>query len=261
MKKGSFFTNKFTISVLILLACLVTDIALHRRMSRVIIPSQFTSKRMPQNFVPCDTKIKIVSKHWIGDINSIDALNDVTEEAGGFKSDIYFNDTTNVFTLSQNVNIDSFFSAYAIKKLQVPVWLSISDLDSENNTAAVKMLSNIRKRYNLFDKIIITSASAKELNNFCDSGFFTGYQLPDFNPYLISEDSLINYIDIISANLKKTSLSSIACNYFQYPVVTKFFPNFPVLTWTDKSNISLVSHYFNSHMENDDQIKLVLYPY
>ncbi len=261
MKKTSFFTNKVTVSVLILLACLVVDVALHRRMSRVILPSAFTNKRTPQSIEPCNAVLNSVSKHWVSHINSIEELAHVTNEMGGLQSNIFFNDSSKHFYISPEISVDSFFNAIAAKSITASVWLSISNLDSGNYKTALAELSSLRNTYHLKDKIILTSSSAQYLSQLCDSGFYTGYQLPEFNPYSISEDSLINYIDIITNNLKKNKVSSIACNYFQYPVVKKFFPNFPALTWTDKSYISLVSHYFNNHLEGDSQIKVVLYPY
>ena len=109
--------------------------------------------------------------------------------------------------------------------------------------------------------MIIESSSPANLTAFCDSGFFTSYYAPNFNPYQIQEDTLVNFIDIMANNLKKYRVTALSGYYFQYPVLKKYFPNFPILTWTDKSNISLITRVFNKHLENEQQIKIVLYPY
>lgn len=93
------------------------------------------------------------------------------------------------------------------------------------------------------------------LRTFCDSGFFTSYYIPYFNPYLLSETELVDQIDSISYQMKLYPASALSGYYFQYPVLKKFFPGFPVLTWTYNSNISLVTNMFNLHLKMTTRLK------
>ena len=267
MIKTSFFTNKYALSVIILVCCLLADIILHRGMSRVIIPSTFTEKRQPQNFINCNTPLIHHTKRWLKSVGNIAAMQQLPKETDGFQLDVYFNAHTNNFKIYNDslsgaeLNADTLLNIYKQRNLSASVWFNFKNLNRENSTAAFNHLLYLRKQYDLFNKIIIAADLPQYLKNYCDSGFFTGYNVPNFNPYKMPEDTLVRYIDTIASNLKKFPVSALAGNYFQYPVLKKYFPNIPVLTWTDKTTLSLVSSVFNTRLENDPQVKIVLYPY
>jgi hypothetical protein len=108
--------------------------------------------------------------------------------------------------------------------------------------------------------MIIESTAAENLAPFQEKGFFTSYYVPLFNPYLITEDSLVTILNAVSANLEKYPASAVSGYYFQYPVLKKFFPNYPILTWSTHS-FSLVSYAFNMQLKKDKMVKVVLYPF
>jgi hypothetical protein len=118
----------------------------------------------------------------------------------------------------------------------------------------------MRKQFSLSSRMIVESSDAASLAPFCDSGFFTAYYIPYFNPYRIDEKELLKNIDSIAVQLSRHRVSALSGYYFQYPILKKFFPGYPVLTWTDNSNISLVSSFFNRYLEHENAIKVVLYP-
>lgn len=267
MKDNRFLTNKYTLSAIILLACLAADIILHKGMSRVIIPSTFTDKRKPQRFQSCAATLITNSKYWIKAVDNTTLMEGLPAATAGFECDVYFNKTLNHFQVYHDsahlseLDADSLLAVYKKRNLSASVWFDFKNLDASNAPASLKVAMQLRRKYALENKLIIESSSPENLRAFCDSGFFTSYYVPYFNPYLITEDDLIYNLDSITNNLKKYPVTALSGYYFQYPVLKKYFPNFPILTWTDKSDISLISKLFNTHLENDAQIKIVLYPY
>ncbi|MEP6711394.1 MAG: hypothetical protein ABJA37_03205 [Ferruginibacter sp.] len=266
MKKYSFLTNKYVLSAIVLIGCLIADVILHKGMSRVIIPSAFTEKRQPQNFNTCNAKLINHSKHWLRAVGTVEAMQQLPAETNGFEWDVYFDNAENNFKIYDSLAVsglaaDTLLSIYAGRNLAASIWFNVKNLNASNSIAALTDLLQLRRRYALFNKIIVASDAPEYLNAYCDSGFFTGYNVPYFNPYKIQEDTLVHYIDIMAENLKRYPVNALSGSYFQYPVLKKYFPNFPILTWTDNSNISLINRVFNTHLKNEEQIKIVLYPF
>ena len=267
MIKTSFFTNKYALSVILLVCCLLADIILHRGMSRVIIPATFTEKRKPQNFKNCNAPLIHHTKRWLKSVGNIAEMQQLPKETDGFQLNVYFNADGNILKIHNDslsvaaLTADTLLNIYKQRNLTASLWFNLKNLNEKNSAAIFFLMLHLRQQYNLFNKIIIVSDAPQYLNNYCDSGFFTGYNVPNFNPYKMPEDTLVKYIDIMAFNLKKFPVSAVAGSYFQYPVLKKYFPNFPILTWTDKTTLSLVSSVFNTRLENDPQVKIVLYPY
>jgi hypothetical protein len=267
MNIKNFVTNKYTLSLLILLACLGTDVFLHKGMSRVIIPASFTDKRIPQKFEACNNALISTSKKWEKAIDNTTLMQSLPKETAGLECDVYFDVQLNRFnvyhdsTHISNLALDSLLSVYKNRNLSASVWLDFKNLSAENASASLSRIITLRNKYALTNKLIVESNNIKYLSVFCDSGFFTSYYAPYFNPYEINEQDLIGFIDSMSANLKKYPVSALSGYYFQYPVLEKYFPDFPILTWTNQSNISIISKLFNAHLENNEHIKIVLYPY
>lgn len=265
MKKG-FLTNKYTLSVFILLAILATDILLHKGMSRVILPEKFTNKRLPQkNLVRCDQPLDIKGKYWIKAVNTPELAALIDSNANGIEMDVYFDTAKNCFFVYHDssaisrVNAEEIFSVLQKKKLTIPVWLDFKNLFDYNIQQSLAQLSLLRNKYNLQKKILVESSHAPFLQAFCDSGFYTSFYTPFFNPYKEDEGLLVKRIDSISFLLKKYPVSAISGYYFQTPFLKKFFPAFPILTWTDDSKVSIVNNVFNRQLEKDEHIKIILH--
>ena len=265
MKKG-FFTNKYTLSVFILLAILATDILLHKGMSRVILPEKFTNKRLPQNDLSrCVQPLDIKGKYWIKAVNTPALATAVDSNANGIEMDVYFDTAKNCFfvyhdsAVISRVNAEEIFSVLQQRKLDIPVWLDFKNLFGYNGQQALAHLSFLRNKYNLHKKLLVESPNAPLLQAFCDSGFYTSFYTPFFNPYKEEEALLVKRIDSISTLLKKYPVSAISGYYFQTPFLKKFFPAFPILTWTDDSKVSIVNNVFNRQLEKDDHIQIILH--
>ena len=249
MKKNSFIINKYTLSLLILLLCLGTDILLHKGVSRVIIPRSFTSKRIPQNFSRCERLLINSGKKWIKAINTVERITQLPTDEAGFEMDVYFDTAKNYLLVyhdsSENnrPKIEDILKVYKDRKLSSSIWLDFKNLSGINEKQSLAYILSLRRKYDLQNKLIVESSFPQFLQSFCDSGFFTSYYAPFFNPYLQTESEIIQTIDTISFNLKNYPTSALSGYYFQYPLLKKFFPNYPLLTWADNSGVSLVTQH------------------
>lgn len=266
MKKG-FFTNKYTVSVFIMLAIVATDILLHKGMSRTILPENFTNKREPQlRLGVCTQNLISTGKPWLKAVNTPELILVIDSSTHGFEMDVYFDTSVNKFFVYHdsarlsNITAEDILNIMESRRINASVWFDFKNLTDGNKEKALTHLLQLKNKYKLQDKMLVESSDAKALRLFCESGFFTSYYIPFFNPYQETENNLINRIDSISALLKKYPASALSGYYFQTPFLKKFFPAFPLLTWTDDSKISLVNNLFNRKLEADENIKIVLHP-
>jgi len=242
------------------------DIVLHKGMSRVILPESFTAERSARDYLTCDQPLVVKDKKWIKGVNSIKRLQQLDSSLAGFEIDVYFDTSKNYFMVYHDsgviseLNLEAIMQQYQNRNMTASVWLDFKNLLAGNLYKSLKYISDLRHRYALKDKIIIESSYPELLQPFCDSGFFTSYYLPFFNPYKLNEKALIEKIDSIATQLQKNKVSALSGYYFQYPVMKKYFPTYPVLTWSDNSFMSLVTNSFNRSLLNDSHVKVVLFP-
>ncbi len=266
MKLYSFLTNKYTLSVFILLFCLGVDIVLHKGMSRVILPESFTAERSARYYNTCDQQLIVKNKKWTKAVNTVEKLQQLDSASAGFEIDVYFDTGRDYFKVYHDtgviseLNLDTILQQYKSRNMTSSVWLDFKNLSAGNLSQSIAKAAALRRNYALANKMIIESSQPELLQSFCDSGFFTSYYLPFFNPYQMDEKALVEQIDLIAKQLQKTKVSALSGYYFQYPLMKKYFPNYPVLTWTDNSSISLVANSFNYSLLNDSQVKVVLFP-
>ena len=266
MKKFGFITNKYTVSVLILLCLLLADIILHKGISRVIIPSSFSDKIKPINLPLCDQPLLQKDKHWIKAIDNIELMQKLPANTAGIECDVYFDIQKNHFEVYHDssapstLNLDSLLSVYSTKKLSANIWLDYKNLTKENSIPSLNELTRLKNKYKLSGQVIVESNNLQFLKPFCDSGYFTSYYVPFFNPYQATENEIIQFTDSVRDNLARYPAAALSGYYFQYPILKKFFPNYPILTWADNASISVVSYVFKRQLENDESIKVILYP-
>lgn len=266
MKKSYFLLNKYTLSLLILLLCLAVDIILHKGMSRVLVPKSFTENRVPKYLKLCEQPLVVSDKKWSKAVNTVQRMEQLAAGTAGLEMDVYFDISKNILQVyhdsseSNHPFIEDILNVYKTRQLTASIWLDFKNLTPVNEVKSVRYISYLRKRYQLQNKIIVESSVPQCLPAFCDSGFFTSYYTPFFNPYQLTEAQITSVIDTISGNLKKYPASALSGYYFQYPLLKKFFPGYPVLIWAEKDRYSFVSNVFNYSLGNEPQVKIVLYP-
>ena len=199
----------------------------------------------------CKQSLVIHSKDWAKAIDSVKAIENLDATTDGFEVDIYFDSSLNSFYVYHDssgmstVKIEQILDIYESRNLSASVWFDFKNLNSTNHDKALAAFITMRKKYNLENKMIIESSNIKYLPAYCDSGFFTSYYTPFFNPYLLKENKLKKITDSISDNLKQYPVSALSGYYFQYPFLKRYFPNYPILTWANRSKFSIVSFIFN----------------
>jgi heptose-I-phosphate ethanolaminephosphotransferase len=264
MKIKNILLNKYTLSLFILLLCLAADIIIHKGMSRVMLPENFTDERTAKEYPMCEQTLFAAGKKWVKGINSIDRMRQVDTTIDGFEVDVYFDTVKNYLEVYHDssamsgVSLDDLLKLYKARNLTAPIWLDFKNLSAANEKQSLQYISSIRYQYNLHNKMIIESSSPQLLQSFCDSNFFTSYYVPLFNPYQVSEKKLVTLLDSMNQILSKYKVASLSGYYFQYPVLKKFFPKYPLLTWIDKSSLSFIGRSFQNRVLSDDHVKVVL---
>lgn len=264
MKK--FLLNKYTISCIIVLLLVAVDVVLHKGMSRVMMPASFTQQRSAKSFPICEQALISTDKKWVKAVNTTAKLLSLDSNTAGVEMDVYFDTIANTLfvyhdsSVISSTGIESILNVWASKKMQGSIWLDFKNLSLSNKRSALLYITSLRERFGLANKLIVESSDPASLDVFCRQGFFTSYYVPFFNPYSMSEDDLLRTIDEIAQQLNQHKVSALSGYYFQYPFLKKYFPEFPILTWTDYSAVSMVSNIFSSSLLNDAQIKVVLYP-
>ncbi len=266
MKKKGILTNKYTLAVLFVLALLISDVMLHKGMTRLMLPGARISDTKVAALAPCGRHLLIDQKKWRQAVNTIEKVNQLDKRIAGFEMDVYFDTAKKCLEVYHDssayssLNITSILRIYRSRELTASIWLDFKNLSSVNAAPALQYISGLRDTYALADKLIIESSAAEFLKAFCDSGFFTSYYVPFFNPYLLTERELSGQLNKIKNTLIKYPPSAISGYYFQYPVLKNYFPNYPILTWSSRPGASLVANLFSQQLQKDKAVKIVLYP-
>lgn len=266
MTNNSFFLNKYTLSVLIVLLCLFIDIALHKGVTRVMVPDSFTHQRTPVEIPSCKQELLSSDKNWVKGVNTPELAMQLPANTPGFEMDVYFDTIKNYLqvyhdsTVFSETKIEEILAVYQQRNLKACIWLDFKNLSGANQPASLKYIKYLRSKYNLHNKLIIESSTPSSLPAFCDSGFFTSYYIPFFNPYKIDEKELVTFIDTIQNNLSRYRVSALSGYYFQYPVLKKYFPGYPVLTWVENDKVSIITGTFGKVLANDDRVAVILRP-
>ena len=258
MKLRQLLLNKYSISVLILLLLLGTDMLLHKGMTRVMISSNFNEYAI-SSIEPCEHTITVSGKEWIKGVNTLEQMQALAD-APGMETDVYFDKEKMEFFVyhdSSKISSLTLDSLLSLNHKVNSIWLDFKNLDDSNNISALQKLKEVRQQFN--KKILVESPNAKALQIFCANDFPTIYYTPFFNPYTDTESQTRAFSDSISRYLKSYPASAMSGYYFQYPILKHNFPAYPVLTWSEKHSASAVSYFLNRQMMRDTSVKIILY--
>jgi len=149
---------------------------------------------------------------------------------------------------------------YKGRGLKASTWLDLKNLDDSNYNAAVSALTDLRNKYGLTNKLLVESNRADLLTAFSDSGFFTSYYTPMFNPYQVTDEEIKHWVDSLSSVISKSKVNALSGYYFQYPFLHHYFPNYPVLIWSANDRFSLVNWLFKKRIAGSKEVFIALYP-
>ncbi len=208
MKIKGILANKYTLPLLFLLALLITDVLLHKGMTRLMLPLSTFPETKETNLARCERPLLTTGKNWSQGINTIGKIKQLEKGVEGFEMDVYFDTSKNCLEVYHDssryssLKITSILDIYKSRQLTASVWLDFKNLSASNVGPALHYISGLRKIYGLNNKLIIESSAVEWLQAFCDSGFFTSYYVPFFNPYLLSDFDLKVQLDTIHDILK-----------------------------------------------------------
>ena len=258
--------NKYKLIAAVIGAYLLIDLVLHKGLLRVLIPKTFPVYKMQASHLPNNNRLINTNAAWTKAINTIALMNKVNKESSGLECDVYFDQNKNGFDVhhdedrSIGLNLDDLLQVYHERSLQASVWLDFKNLDTVNETSSLAELIRLRKKYGLTNKILVESSKANLLKDFGDSGFFTAYYTPVFNPYLISDDTIGRWVDSLSAVINNSSVNALSGYYFQYPFLHRYFPNYPILIWSPNDKFSLVNWWYKREIAATRAVFITLYP-
>ncbi|MBS1754195.1 MAG: hypothetical protein KF741_12095 [Ferruginibacter sp.] len=244
---------------------LLVDVLQHKGQARVLFPLQYPVFKI-NAAEPGNNTLINKDKLWVKAVNTVNRMNLVNKNSSGFECDVYFNMPQNEFEVHHDPGkatgtvLHDLLKHYQQQNLTASVWLDFKNLNNSNALAALNRLLQLRKEYNLKDKILVESSQANLLTAFADSGFFTSYYTPTFNPYKINEAEKKIWADSIASVIKYSKVDALSGYYFQYPYLHHYFPNYKILTWVDTDKYSLVSWLFKNKIAADKAIFISLNP-
>ena len=258
--------NKYKLMAFIIGLYLVVDVLQHKGQARVLFPKEFPGSQY--QVLPFQSMSDLTSggKNWIKGVNTKEQLNRLDRDVAGFECDVYFDTISKSFNVHHDTDkntgysLNELFQIYQQRNLQAGIWLDIKNLDQSNDIKALQNLLSLRDKYKLQNKILVESSHAEVLTAFCDSGFFTSYYVPFFNPYKISNDKLKVLADSIASVISKAKVDALSGYYFQCSFLNHYFPKYPVLTWIDNTPFSLVNRIFQNKIAANKSIFIVLKP-
>lgn len=258
--------NKYKIMIFIICLYLLADVIAHKGMVRVLLSKKFPAQNIDTCHPKNNNSLVRTGKEWVKAVNTLALMNSVDKHSSGVECDVYISGDKNSFNASHDnsssvrVNLDSLLGVYQSRGLRSSIWLDIKNLRDSNYRQALLLLIKLREKFGLKNKLIIESNRANLLKVFSDSGFYTSFYAPVFNPYLVSDDSLVHLAELMTNVINHTDVNAISGSYFQYPFLHHYFPNYPILIWCPNDKFSIINRWFKKRLAASRDIIVTLYP-
>ena len=260
------FNNKYKLMAFIIGLYIVVDVVQHKGQTRVLFPKSFPTYKIDEK-VPVNKNILInLNKNWKKGVNTIDKLNALSETQSGFECDVYFNISKNSFEVHHDWNkatglgLEDLFNQYKKRNLSASIWLDFKNLNDSNAKQALTYLIQVKNKFGLQNKLLVESNRIDLLNNFADSGFFTSYYTPMFNPYKLEDEKIKWWVDSLTFVIKNSKVNALSGYYFQYPFLHHYFPQYPILIWSANDRFSLINWLYKRKINRDKSVFIALYP-
>ncbi len=246
-----------------ILLCL--DMVMHKGLVRYLIPKNFPAYAA-HNILPLSgTAFINKNKNWVKAVNTIERMNTITDKISGIEFDIYFDTAKNIFDVhhdednSTGLNFETLLEEYKRLNLHASIWIDFKNLSNQNEKMALETLMQLRNRFNLANQILVESSKPELLKIFSDSGFYTSYYTPMFNPYLISNNEMKNWEDSIADVLMKHPVNALSGYYFQSTFLHNYFPKYPILIWSPNDKWSVVNWLYKININKKKEVFISLY--
>ena len=257
--------NKYKLIAAFLAIYLLADLVLHKGLVRVMIQKKFPDHAIDSGASKDKHMLINTGKSWVKAVNTLARLEAIDQYCSGMECDVYFDTAKKIFDVhhdenkSTGLNLDTLLQVYRKRGLQASLWLDFKNLTDNNARESLLTLIQLRKRYGLNNKVLVESSQAYLLKDFGDSGFYTSFYTPLFNPYLATDDSIKRSVDSLSVVISKVSVDALSGYYFQYPFLYHYFPRYPILIWSPNDRFSLVNWWYKYKIEHTPEVFISLY--
>ena len=258
--------NKYKLMVLIPGLYLLVDGLVHKGMVRVMLPVSFPLFQETSIRPTVKNKLDFDGKEWIKAVNTTASIKELPVSTPGFECDVYFVRSGNYFDVhhdkntSQGIRLDSLLDIYQSRRMRSCIWLDLKNLRDSIKTEACTELMRLRNKYGLMNKLLVESNHPEFLQPFSDSGVFTVYYTPYFNPYKVKDNVLRQHVDRVTSNITKYPINGLSGYYFQYPYLHHYFPNYPLLIWSSNDRFSFVNWLFRKTILAEKAVMIDLHP-
>lgn len=249
---------------LIIMLLIFADSVLHKGLIRVMLPKKFPDLSISAKQPSHKAVLINAGKEWIKAVNTIELMNKVESKSSGLEFDIYFDTGKKMFDVHHDVdnstglNFDDLLQAYNKRGLVASIWMDFKNLADTNCTPALAELIRLRDKYKLTNKILVESNRVDLLKHFGDSSFFTSYYTPFFNPYLINDDSIKQWVNKLTAIVNASTVDALSGYYFQYPFLHTYFPGYPILIWSPNDKMSIINQLYKIKIRNTPEVFIAL---
>ena len=260
------FKNKYKLMAFIIGLYIIADVVKHKGQTRVLFAKNFPVYKVDENVPKAKNNLINTDKEWKKAVNTIDKLNALSEQQGGIECDVYFNREKNSFEVhhdwdkSTGLSLEELFNQYKKRNLSASIWLDFKNLNDSNAKQALTYLIQLKIKFDLQNKLLIESNRTDLLNNFADSGFFTSYYTPMFNPYKLNDEEMKFWVDSLTFVIKNSKVNALSGYYFQYPFLHHYFPQYPILIWSANDRFSLINWLYKRKIIRDTTVFIALYP-
>jgi len=225
---------------------------------KVLFPISFP--KAPTSAVTNSNENSVFSeKIWLHRVNSIERANIMAEKYKGLEMDIYWDMDSARFYVTHispapELSLPLSKMIDGIKNIREQyLWFDFKNLNEENAEPALEYLLKLNiNRANT----IVESGNPHLLSGFSAAGFATSYYLPIFNPYIVSENEIIDYAKKIDTALKNSNVNYISSDYVSYRFIKKYFPDSEILLWHLEDN--RLKPFVRKKLARDKNVKVIL---
>jgi hypothetical protein len=257
--------NKYKLMLFAIAILLFLDMLMHKGLVRYLIPKSFPLHATNRILPISGTTFINKDKNWVKAVNSVERMHTINDATAGIEFDIYFDTAKKLFDVhhdednSTGLNFETLLKEYKRLGLRASMWIDFKNLNSENAKMALDTLIQLRNRFTLANQILVESSQPELLTMFSDSGLYTSYYTPMFNPYLMSNNEIKNWVDSVANVLTKYPVHAMSGYYFQSTFLHNYFPEYPILIWSPNDKWSVVNWLYKKKIDTKKEVFISLY--
>jgi hypothetical protein len=258
----SFLTNKYGISIIVLLALLSADVLLHRGETRMLISGGSKEKIGPYRLPVSEIKLQPGFSKNVVAVHTIDDILHRNNDDHGIYLQLKWIDKSGYSAAGNallNYSLDSLISLHTAKQNSGFCIFDVSGINESNQELIYQELKNTEQRFHLRNRILVASDNTKMLQFLHEKGFYPALITPAFDPTIASEEEKKIYCDLLAKQLQENGVDVLITGLKNYSFLRKVFPTQRLITKTGNEDLSLVGYFTKRHLEKDSMVLLTIY--